>query len=130
MAFFLLILFFCFALSHCHFFIAWTGMASCTMVTFSITIRTYLFLLWERVSFLNREFGRCCSEGFINITSLVIDSIGTGWTSSVSLNSEQIHQRSNFKLILIHKYTYRMWKVEKRIFLLGSDAKFFQPCHL
>ena len=83
-------IFFYFALSRCHFFIAWTGMASGTVVTSSITIRTYLFLLWERVNFLNREFGRCCSEGFINITSLVIHSIGD------SLNSEQIHQRSNF----------------------------------
>ena len=23
-----------------------------------------------------------------------------------------------------------MWKVDKRTFFLGSDAKFFQPCHL
>ena len=71
-------------------------MASGIVVTSSITIRTYLFLLWEHFNFLNREFGRCCSEGFINITSLVIHSIGDEWTSSVSLNSEQIHQRSNF----------------------------------
>ena len=90
---------FYFAFSRCHFFIAWTGMASGTMVTSSITIRTYLFLFWERVNFLNREFGRCCSEGFINITSLVIHSIGDGRTSSVSLNSEQIHQRSNFSKV-------------------------------
>ena len=74
-------------------------MASGTMVTSSITIRTYLFLLWERVNFLNREFGRCYSEGFINIASLVIDSIGDGRTSSVSLNSQQIHQRSNFSKV-------------------------------
>ena len=83
------------ALSRGHFFfIAWTHMARGTMVTSSITIRTYLLLLWERVNFLNREFGRCRSEGFINITSLVIDSIGDGQKSSVFLNSEQIHQRS------------------------------------
>ena len=49
------------ALSRCHFFIAWNDMASGTMVTYSITIKTYLFLLWERVNILNRKFGRCCS---------------------------------------------------------------------
>ena len=92
---FSIIFVFYFALPRCHFFIAWTDMASGTMVTSSITIRTYFFLLWERVNFPNREFGGCCSEGFINITSLVIDSIGDGRTSSISLNSEQIH-----------KYTY------------------------
>ena len=80
-------------------------MASGTMVTSSITIRPYLFLLWERVNFLNPEFGRCCSEEFINITSLEMDSIGDGRTSSVrrtssvSLTSEQIHQRSNFSKV-------------------------------
>ena len=81
------------------FFIAWTDMAGGAMVTSSITIRTYLFLFWERINFLNREFGRCCSEGFINITSLVMDSIGDGRTSSVSLNSKQIHQRSNLSKV-------------------------------
>ena len=96
--------FFCFFFSFCtlplpFFFIAWTDMVSGTMVTSSITIRTYLFLLWERVSFLNCEFGRCCSEGFINITSLVIDSIGDGRTSPVSLNREQIHLWSNFSKV-------------------------------
>ena len=44
---------FYFALSRCHFFIAWAGMASGTVVTSSITIRTYLFLLWERVNLSN-----------------------------------------------------------------------------
>ena len=74
-------------------------MASAIVVTSSITITTYIFLLWEHVNFLNREFGRCYSEGFMNITSLVIHSIGDGCTSSVSLNSEQIHQRSNFSKV-------------------------------
>ena len=66
--------FFYFALSRCHFFIAWTGMYSGN-----------IFYYHQDVPF--------SSSGNM---STFFHSIGDGWTSPVSLNSEQIHQRFNF----------------------------------
>ena len=78
-------------------FIFTKSLANClpvSLVAHGLLPLDSVWVYWTTL--LNGEFGRCCSEGFINITSLVIHSIGDGWTSSVSLNSEQIHQRSNF----------------------------------